>query len=74
MESQKPHVKVVKELLAKFHSGVYLAGDKLPNEREMAETFGVSRSAVRYAKAVLLAQGLIKNVQGTGSFVWAVCA
>lgn len=45
------------------------AGDKLPSESEMIDTFGVSRITVRQALAELQAAGLIEKVNGKGSFV-----
>ena len=45
------------------------AGDQLPSERELAETFGVSRTSVREALRALEAQGLVISRTGAGTFV-----
>lgn len=42
------------------------AGDKLPNEGEMIEQFGVSKGTVREALRILEAQGLIVTKTGPG--------
>lgn len=44
-------------------------GDKLPPERELAETFGVSRTSVRDAIRVLELMGLVEPRQGEGTVV-----
>ena len=44
-------------------------GDKLPNERELAERFGVSRTVVREALKTLKQEGLIEVRPGAGTFV-----
>ena len=44
-------------------------GDKLPPERELAESFGVSRTAVREALKLLKERGLVQSRMGDGSFV-----
>lgn len=51
-------------------------GDKLPNEGEMIEQFGVSKGTVREALRILEAQGLIvtKTGPGGGSIVGEVSA
>lgn len=51
-------------------------GDKLPNESEMIEQFGVSKGTVREALRILEAQGLIvtKTGPGGGSLVGEVSA
>ncbi|MEU7992892.1 GntR family transcriptional regulator [Rothia amarae] len=41
----------------------------LPTERELQEYFGVSRDTVRRAISSLQRQGLVYNVQGSGSYV-----
>lgn len=44
-------------------------GSRLPTEREFAVTMGVSRTTVRKAIAALTAAGLVRAVQGRGTFV-----
>jgi len=46
-----------------------IAGDKLPTEREMCESFGVSRTALREAVRRLSARGLISIQKGSGMYV-----
>lgn len=45
------------------------AGDKLPTEREMCESFGVSRTALREALRRLNARGLVSIQKGSGMYV-----
>lgn len=45
------------------------AGDRLPTEREIAESLGVGRSAVREGLGYLVALDIIAIRQGAGSFV-----
>ena len=44
-------------------------GDRLPTEKALGETFGVSRAVVREAIARLKADGLIETLQGSGAYV-----
>jgi GntR family transcriptional repressor for pyruvate dehydrogenase complex len=45
------------------------AGDQLPAERELAQTFGVSRTAVREAIKALRKKGLVEVFSGRGTYV-----
>jgi DNA-binding FadR family transcriptional regulator len=45
------------------------AGDKLPNEMQLAKSFGVSRPTVREAVQSLVSQNIIEIVRGKGTFV-----
>ena len=45
------------------------AGDKLPNEMQLAELFGVSRPTVREAVKSLMSQNIVVIVRGKGTFV-----
>ena len=49
--------------------GRFQVGDRLPTERELAETFGVSRTVVREAIARLRSEGAVEPRQGSGVFV-----
>ena len=44
-------------------------GDKLPSERELAETLGVSRSSIRDASRSLELMGMVEPRQGAGTIV-----
>jgi GntR family transcriptional repressor for pyruvate dehydrogenase complex len=44
-------------------------GDQLPAERELAQQFGVSRTAVREAVKTLCEKGLVEAYSGRGTFV-----
>ena len=46
-----------------------LVGSKLPTEREMCESFGVSRTALREALRRLSARGLVTIQKGSGMYV-----
>lgn len=47
----------------------YSPGDKLPNENELAQEFGVSRATLREAIRSLVTQGVLEVVHGRGTFV-----
>lgn len=47
----------------------FAPGERLPNESELAERFGVNRHTVRRALGVLERGGLIRVEQGRGTFV-----
>lgn len=47
------------------------AGSAVPTERELAESFGTSRTTVRQAIAELVADGRLERTQGRGTFVAA---
>jgi DNA-binding FadR family transcriptional regulator len=53
-------------LLGRITSGVYAVGDRLPTERELAESLGVSRAGVREGLNRLQSMGLIVTVRGLG--------
>lgn len=47
----------------------YEPGDRLPNERDLAQDFGVSRTALRDRIRLLESVGLVSRRQGAGTFV-----
>lgn len=65
--------RIYEEVVSQIHElikeGRFKAGDQLPSERELAETFKVSRTSVREALRALETQGLIVSRTGTGNFV-----
>lgn len=50
-------------------AGELKAGSQLPSEPELARTLGVSRSSLRAAIALLEADGLLRRMHGSGTFV-----
>jgi GntR family transcriptional regulator len=53
----------------KITTGEYQVGDTLPSEPTLAASFGVSRMTVREAVRGLLEDGLVRQIQGKGTFV-----
>jgi len=51
-----------------LNSGQFQIGDKLPSERELSESFTVSRSSIRQALKVLEAAGRIETRVGSGTY------
>jgi GntR family transcriptional regulator len=52
-------------------TGIWVAGQKLPSERELLTTLGVSRITVRQAFSELVAEGYLTSSPGRGFFVAA---
>lgn len=65
----RPYEQIVRQIQEAIRDDGLSEGDRLPTERELAETFGVSRSVVREAIKVLSAQGLVESRQGSGLYV-----
>lgn len=63
------HEEVVTQIHDLIRQGKLKAGDQLPSERELAETFKVSRTSVREALRALETKGLIVSRTGMGNFV-----
>ena len=68
--SYKPLYSQVREILQKrIADGVYLQGDLIPSESELAQEFGTSISTIRQAISMLSADGALIKKQGRGTFV-----
>jgi GntR family transcriptional repressor for pyruvate dehydrogenase complex len=63
------HEEVVSQIYQMIRDGRFKAGDQLPSERELAETFKISRASVREALRALETQGLVISRTGMGNFV-----
>lgn len=60
----------LKEILQEqIKGGAWTVGQEVPTERDLAETYAVSRSTVRQALQELEMEGLITRKQGKGTFV-----
>lgn len=74
MEQQKDAGQKTYEYVFDYFSKQILSGqlrinDRLPTEREIVETLGVSRNSVREVLHMLEISGLIECVQGSGNYV-----
>jgi DNA-binding FadR family transcriptional regulator len=65
----RPYEHIVSQVQREIREGNLPRGARLPTERELAESFGVSRSVVREAIKVLAAIGLVESRQGSGLYV-----
>ena len=61
--------KAVQYIYSMLRDGVVKPGDRLPTERAIAETLGISRNSTREALSVLLAMGMVQRRQGSGNYV-----
>jgi len=61
--------EVVAKLLHRITQGEYVAGQRLPSERELAEELGVSRVTIRTALLRLQSENVIDVVPRGGAFV-----
>jgi GntR family transcriptional regulator, transcriptional repressor for pyruvate dehydrogenase complex len=61
--------QIVEQVEESILSGQLKPGDQLPAERDLAQRFGVSRTAVREAVKTLREKGLVEAYSGKGTFV-----
>lgn len=66
------YTRVLAWVEAQLGSGALVVGQKLPGERALAESFGISRASVRDALRVLVAMGLVRSGTGSGPHSGAV--
>jgi len=68
---QRLYERVVDKVISLIASGTWKPGYRLPVERELAESFGVSRTVVREAVKALEAQDVLESTTGSGVYVRA---
>lgn len=66
---KKIYEEIVEQLKEMISTGELKPGQKLPSERDMAESLGVSRASVREALTALEAIGILDIRPGEGTFV-----
>jgi GntR family transcriptional regulator, transcriptional repressor for pyruvate dehydrogenase complex len=69
VRSSRLYEQIVQQVEESIHKGTLKPGDQLPPERELAEQFGVSRTAVREAVKALHEKGLVEAFPGRGTFI-----
>lgn len=69
IQSERLYERIVNQIERLIVAGNLKVGDQLPAERELAEQFAVSRTAVREAIKALREKGLVEIRLGRGTFV-----
>ena len=69
IHSSKVFERVAEQIEKRILDGELRKGDRLPTERELAEQFQVSRTAVREAMKILAQKGLVDMRPGRGTIV-----
>lgn len=69
VRTSRLYEQIVQQVEESIHKAVLKPGDQLPPERELAQQFGVSRTAVREAVKALREKGLVEAYPGRGTFV-----
>jgi DNA-binding FadR family transcriptional regulator len=60
---------VAQAIRERIASGEWVPGERMPGNRELAATFGVSMGSVREAISLLSAEGLVRSRAGLGTFI-----
>jgi DNA-binding FadR family transcriptional regulator len=68
-EPRRLYEQIFQKLAGSIAEGKYEVGQRLPSERELAQTFGVSRPTVREAIIALELDGLVEVRLGSGVYV-----
>jgi len=71
VEKKRAYEDVVAQIKTLLDNGRLKRGDQLPTERELSETFRVSRATVREALRTLESLRLVQSRQGNGTYVLA---
>ncbi|MBF0279836.1 MAG: FadR family transcriptional regulator [SAR324 cluster bacterium] len=69
VKGTRVYEEIVTEIKNLISEGKLKSGDQLPTERELSETFRVSRTSVREAFRILESQGLLEIRQGHGTYI-----
>ena len=70
IRGMKPAYLQVKEFIQQhISSGEWRPGDLVPSEATLMQQFGISRMTVNRALSELSADGMVRRVQGVGTFV-----
>jgi GntR family transcriptional regulator, transcriptional repressor for pyruvate dehydrogenase complex len=69
VRTSRLYEQIVQQVEDSILKGQLKPGDQLPAERDLAQRFGVSRTAVREAVKTLREKGLVEAYSGRGTFV-----
>lgn len=70
MEKNTPkYIELVKWIQEQIETKKLQPGQKMYSENELKDMFGVSRQTVRHAISVLENEGMIRRIQGSGTYI-----
>src|ERR1700722_9547273 len=69
VRTSRLYEQIVQQIEESILKGDFKPGDQLPAERDLAQRFGVSRTAVREAVKALREKGLVEAYSGRGTFI-----
>ncbi len=69
IRTSRLYQQIVEQIEQSIRAGTLKPGDQLPAERDLAQQFGVSRTAVREAVKALYEKGIVEAIPGRGTFV-----
>ena len=69
VRTSRLYEQIVQQIEESILTGTLKTGDQLPAERDLAQRFGVSRTAVREAVKALREKGLVEAYSGRGTFI-----
>ncbi|WP_342505167.1 FadR/GntR family transcriptional regulator [Sporosarcina sp. FSL K6-2383] len=72
LQHTRVYEKIVEQIRKLIEDGTLEPNDRLPSERELAQTLGCSRTSLREACRVLESEGLIVSKAGGGRFIQQV--
>ena len=63
------YIRIHDKIKEDVDDGTWKIGQRLPSERDLCETFDVSRMTVRQAITLLVDEGILERKPGSGTFV-----
>src|SRR5258708_23725905 len=69
VQTSRLYEQIVQQIEDSIQKGSLKPGEQLPAERELAQQFGVSRTAVREAVKALREKGFVEAYPGRGTFI-----
>ena len=69
MAKTSKYLQVIEWVKNRIETGELSAGDKLESENELSTMFHISRQTARHGLDILVEEGLLERVQGSGTYV-----
>ncbi|MCK9547218.1 MAG: GntR family transcriptional regulator [Sphaerochaeta sp.] len=69
MDTQHKYMEIVTWAIEQINTGHFLPGSRFLTEAQLSDRFSCSRQTVRRALEVLVQQGLVTRLQGSGTFI-----